>query len=139
MAMQLFLLLVYFSNNAWNTMLSITSVMVLPAYFASCAYLWKICEDGEYPADISVKRSAALITGVLGAIYALWLIYAAGLNYLLMAVVIVALGIPVFIWARKQNAPEEKAFTKAEACLACALIIIALWAIYAFSRGIVAI
>ena len=137
--MQLFILLVYFSSNAWNTMLSITGVMVLPAYFASCAYLWKICEDGEYPADISVKRSAALITGVLGAIYALWLIYAAGLNYLLMAVVIVALGIPVFIWARKQNAPEEKAFTKAEACLACALIIIALWAIYAFSRGIVAI
>ena len=34
-AMQLFLLLVYFSSNAWNTMLSITSVMVLPAYFAS--------------------------------------------------------------------------------------------------------
>ena len=41
-AMQLFMLLVYFSNNAWNTMLSITGVMVLPAYFASCAYLWKI-------------------------------------------------------------------------------------------------
>ena len=38
-AMQIFLLLVYFSNNAWNTMLSITSVMVLPAYLTSCAYL----------------------------------------------------------------------------------------------------
>ncbi len=41
--MQLFILLVYFSNNAWNTMLSITGVMVLPAYFMSCAYLWKLC------------------------------------------------------------------------------------------------
>ncbi|MFR0876403.1 MAG: amino acid permease, partial [Bilophila wadsworthia] len=30
--MQLALLLVYFSNNAWNMMLSITAVMVLPAY-----------------------------------------------------------------------------------------------------------
>ena len=50
--MQLFILLVYFSNNAWNTMLSITSVMVLPAYFSSCAYLWKVCEDGEYHSSV---------------------------------------------------------------------------------------
>ena len=72
--MQLFILLVYFSNNAWNSMLSITGVMVLPAYLASCAYLWKICEAGEYPNNILVKRSAALITAVLGSLYALWLI-----------------------------------------------------------------
>ena len=122
-AMQLFLLLVYFSNNAWNTMLSITSVMVLPAYFASCAYLWKICEDGEYPSNIIFKRSGALITAIIGAIYALWLIYAAGLNYLLMAAVIIALGIPVYIWARKQHQPHICAFSSKEGIFACALIL----------------
>lgn len=137
--MQLFIFLVYFSNNAWNTMLSITGVMVLPAYFSCCAYLWKICEDGEYPANVYVKRSAALITSVLGSFYALWLIYAAGLNYLLMAVVIMALGIPVFIWARKQSDPTNKAFTKGECCVASLLIVISIWAIYAFAHGIVAI
>lgn len=135
--MQLFILLVYFSNNAWNTMLSITGVMVLPAYFASCAYLWKICVDGEYPANLPVKRSEALITGILGAIYGLWLIYAAGLKYLLLADVIVALGIPVFIWARRQAAPNEKAFAGKEKILACIIGLIALWAIYAFSRGLI--
>ena len=137
--MQLFILLVYFSNNAWNTMLSITGVMVLPAYFASCIYLWKICEDGEYPNNISVKRSEAIITAVLGSIYALWLIYAAGLKYLLLADVIVALGIPVFVWARKQSAPEENAFTRHEKILAGILGIIAIWAIYAFSAGLVSL
>lgn len=137
--MQLFILLVYFSNNAWNTMLSITGVMVLPAYLASCAYLWKICEDGEYPSNILVKRSAALITAVLGSLYALWLIYAAGLNYLLMAVVIVALGIPVYIWARRQNTPGKDAFSTGELIFAWTLILIAVWAVYAFSRGIVSI
>ena len=135
--MQAIILLVYFSNNAWNTMLSITSVMVLPAYFSSCAYLWKICEDVEYPANAYIRRSTALISSVLGSIYALWLIYAAGLNYLLMAVVFMAVGIPVFIWARKQSAPDQKAFTIGEAALACLLVVIALWALYAFSRGIV--
>lgn len=139
LAMQLFLLLVYFSNNAWNTMLSITSVMVLPAYFASCAYLWKICEDGEYPTTIYFKRSTALITSIIGSVYALWLIYAAGLNYLLMAAVIIALGIPVYVWARKQHTPKACAFSGRERFLACALLLIAIFAIYAFARGIISI
>lgn len=138
-AMQLFLLLVYFSNNAWNTMLSITSVMVLPAYFTSCAYLWKLCEDGEYPQNSFYSRSGALFTSVLGSIYALWLIYAAGLNYLLTAVIIIALGIPFYIWARKQNAPQERVFSQAECKLALLLIIIALFAIYALIRGIISL
>lgn len=137
--MQLFILLVYFSNNAWNTMLSITGVMVLPAYFASCAYLWKICEDGEYPENMIIRRSTALLTSILGSIYALWLIYAAGLNYLLMAVVIVTLGIPVFIWARRESAPEQKPFTPRECVLAVIFILLSLWAVYAFSHGIVTI
>ncbi len=135
--MQLFILLVYFSNNAWNTMLSITSVMVLPAYFASCAYLWKLCEDGEYPNNIYIKRSTALISGIIGSGYALWLIYAAGLKYLLMAVIFMAVGIPIYIWARKQSAANEHAFGRGELALAGLLILISVWAIYAFSRGIV--
>ena len=138
-AMQLFLLLVYFSNNAWNTMLSITSVMVLPAYFTSCAYLWKLCEDGEYPQNSFYSRSGALFTSVLGSIYALWLIYAAGLNYLLTAVIIIALGIPFYIWARKQNAPQERVFSQAECKLALLLTVIALFAIYALIRGIISL
>ena len=137
-AMQIFLLLVYFSNNAWNTMLSITSVMVLPAYLTSCAYLWKMCSDGEYPSqNLPIKRSTALITGVLGSIFALWLIYAAGLKYLLLADVILVLGIPVFIWARKQNNPKEPCFQPHEKWLAGLLILVALWAIYAFAHGLI--
>ena len=138
-AMQLFLLLVYFSNNAWNTMLSITSVMVLPAYFASCAYLWKLCEDGEYPTNIIYRRSGALITSILGALYALWLIYAAGLQYLMLAAIIIALGIPFYIWARKQNQPDERVFSYRECLFATILIIIAIFAIYAMARGLVTI
>jgi len=136
-AMQLFLLLVYFSNNAWNTMLSITSVMVLPAYLASCAYLWKLCIDGEYPNTMLTKRSTALLTSVFGSVYAMWLIYAAGLKYLMLAVVIIALGIPVYIWARRENAPQAKIFTKEETCFAGILIVIALAAVYGFSHGLI--
>lgn len=101
--MQLAMILVYFAGNAWNTMLSITGVMVLPAYFTSCLYLWKICEDHEFPTNIGMSRFAALITGIIGTLYALWLIYAAGLSYLLMAVVFIAAGIPIYLWARYEQ------------------------------------
>ena len=135
--MQIFMLLVYFSNNAWNTMLSITSVMVLPAYFSSCAYLWKLCEDHEYPANGAVKRSSALLAATIGAVYALWLIYAAGLKYLLAAVIFMALGIPVYIWARAQNKHKEHIFSKKEFCFALLLVLLSLGAVYALMSGII--
>ncbi len=135
--MQVFMLLVYFSNNAWNTMLSITSVMVLPAYFMSTLYLWKLCEDHEYPTNFYIRRSVALISAIIGAIYALWLIYAAGLNYLLMAIIFMALGIPVFCYARRQNAPNEPVFSTGEKFGAWVLFIVAIFAIYAMMSGIV--
>lgn len=137
--MQLAIFLVYFSNNAWNTMLSITGVMVLPAYLASTAYLWKLTEDGEY-AKISPKgRAAALITSTLGTVYALWLVYAAGLKYLFLAVIFLALGIPVFIWARKQKKDASPVFTRGEVAVVTLLVIAAVAAVYVFSRGLVSI
>ena len=135
--MQLFMLLVYFSNNAWNTMLSITGVMVLPAYFASCAYLWKLCEDHEYPTNFYIRRGQALVSATIGAFYALWLIYAAGLQYLLLAVIFVVVGIPVYVWAKKEHDKEHCAFTVGEAIVAGVLVAVAIFAVYAFMSGIV--
>ena len=136
--MQIVMFVVYFSNNAWNTMLSITGVMVLPAYLTSCAYLWKLCEDGEYP-KITTGRAAALFTSIMGSIYACWLIYAAGLSYLLMAVIFIAVGIPVYIWARKENAKGQSAFEKYEYFIVAGLVLVALFAIYAMARGIISV
>ena len=121
-------------------MLSITGVMVLPAYLSSSAYLWKICEDHEYPKNTYIKRSYALFSGIIGSIYALWLIYAAGLQYLLVAAIFMALGIPVYIWASKQhNTTNGKIFTHNEYFLVFALIIISIIAIYAMSVSLVQI
>ncbi|MBP5215807.1 MAG: amino acid permease [Alphaproteobacteria bacterium] len=137
--MQLFMLMVYFSNNAWNTMLSITGVMVLPAYFSCCAYLWKICEDHEYPRGFYIRRSEALISGVIGAFYALWLIYAAGLKYLLLAVIFMVIGIPFYIWACKQNNPDKAAFSVGELVVSGIMLVIAVFALYAFASGLLTV
>lgn len=134
--MQLAMLLVYFSNNAWNTMLSITGVMVLPAYIFSTLYLWKLTEDGEYQKITQHGRFFALISGVLGTLFGLWLIYAAGLKYLFMAFIFIALGIPVFMVARRENAPTEPCFSKGEKVVMALILMLACSAIYAFASGI---
>ena len=134
--MQLAMLLVYFSNNAWNTMLSITGVMVLPAYIFSTLYLWKLTEDGEYQKITQHGRFFALISGILGTLFGLWLIYAAGLKYLFMAFVFIALGIPVFMVARRENAPTEPCFSKGERVVMVLILLLACSAVYAFASGI---
>ena len=133
--MQLAILMVYFSNNAWNTMLSITVVMVLPAYLASTGYLWKMTEDGEYAKISSTGRAAALFTSVMGTVYAVWLLYAAGVKYLFMAVIFLAVGIPVFMRARREQEPGKPAFSGGEKIVATLLVLFAVAALYMMCHG----
>jgi arginine:ornithine antiporter/lysine permease len=69
--------------------------------------------------------------------YSLWLIYAAGLNYLLMALIFMAVGIPVYVYARHQSNPDESAFSSGERFAAGILIVFALFGLYAMCRGLV--
>ncbi len=132
--MQLAMLMVYFSNDAWNTMLSITGVMVLPPYLASTAYLWKISKNGELKNDVkTINPKTALACAILGSIFALWLIYAAGLKYLLLSIIFLAIGIPFFIKARKEN--SQKVFNRFESVAAALIFMIALFAAIMLATG----
>lgn len=131
--MQAAMLLVYFSNNAWNVMLSITGVVILPAYIGSAAYLWKVMWTKQYPQKAQYSARSALIVSVMATLYGFWLIYAAGVEYILAGVVIYAIGLAVFIWARKEQEPKQPAFTKVEMLIAIAMVIIsfiALWMLF---------
>jgi len=134
--MQLALLVVYFADNAWNVMLSITGVMVLPAYLISTLFLWQTCIAGRYPQQAPVVRPVAAICAGLGTLYGLWLIYAAGLHYMLMAMILIALGIPVYIWSRyQQGRGEGPLFSGYEKLLLGLLLLAALCAIVSFTGG----
>lgn len=130
--MQLAMILVYFENNAWNTMLSVTSVMILPPYLASTAYLWKLCSTGEMR-----NNPFAYFCGVAGTLYAFWMIYAAGLKYLLMAFVFLVIGIPFYIYARMERCSEGPVFQVRERRAAIIMTAIAVVAVVLFATGVV--
>lgn len=141
--MQVFMILVYFSNNAWNTMLSITSVMILPPYFACTLFLWKLCKTKKFPKGIGINAKFAFICGVAGSLYAIWMIYAAGIKYLVLAFIFQLISIPIYLWAsREQRDDDLKAnraltpiFSKGEFVGMVLLVVIAFAAIFLLAIG----
>lgn len=131
--MQVTMALVYFSDNAWNVMISITGVMILPAYIGATGFLWKLMVQGQYPATARIGKTAALVSSILGTVYGIWLVYAAGLEYMIAGAVFFALGNLVFMWARREHAPGEAMFTKIEMAVALALVALgtlAMWMLF---------
>ena len=71
--------------------------------------------------------------GALATVYGAWLVYAAGPAYLLMCAILYAVGVPVYLWARKSHG--EKAFAPAEVLIAIGLVGAAIVAAYLMSTG----
>ena len=64
-----------------------------------------------------------MITGLIASLFGIWLIYAAGANYLLMCALLYAPGILIYWWARK--ARNEKAFNLTEILIAIGILLAA--------------
>lgn len=126
---QVILLFSYFAGNAWNTMISITGVMALPCYLLSTLYLFKIAYKKEYPKDIFASATNAVVTGILGSVYGVWLIYAAGLNYLMIACIVYAIGLPIYVYSIKKKDPNATLFKPYEKVVVVITIVLALAAV----------
>ena len=129
---QLFLIVTLYSNSTYQALFYIASTAILVPYVLSGAYALKLSLSGE-GYDAGEGRSFDLLTGFVATLYGAWLIYAAGLNYLLMVALLYAPGILVYLWARK--ARGEKAFSTIEGILAVALVGAAAVAAYLIWTG----
>lgn len=129
------LFLVYFATDAWDVMLSITGVVLLPAYVGSTAYLWQQMVLKKYPKNAHTKSGIAWAVSVLGTLYGLWLVYAAGLQYLLAGAVFYALGLIVFFWARSEQGKNKPPVKNIEKIIVVALILLAIFAMWMLFTG----
>jgi arginine:ornithine antiporter/lysine permease len=131
---QLFLVITLFAQSTYQALFYIASAAILVPYIFSGAYAAKLALTGEgYKAG--EQRAAGLLLGGLATVYGLWLVYAAGPAYLFMCAVLYAIGIPVYVWARREAA--QRAFHPAEAVLAVLLAAIGIFAAYQMWTGAV--
>lgn len=126
---QLFLLTFLVSDEAYTFMYSMASSAILIPYAFSAFYQFKYSLHST-----DNDRMKNLFIGGIASIYGIWLVIAAGLDYLLLTMVLFAPGIIIFYLVQKEN-KMKKIFTKAELAIAIVFVVLAIFAIYQLATG----
>jgi len=113
---QIFLVITLFSESTYTTLIYLASSMILVPYLWSAAYAVLLSGRGETYEGAQRQRLKDLLVGLIALGYAVWLLYAGGLKYLLLSALLYAPGVVLFALAkREQGLPlfthVEKAFS----------------------------
>lgn len=114
---QAFLLLFLTHIKAYTFMYSMATSMILVPYAFTGFYQFKLSWQ---EAHTTAHRTRNIVIGAVASIYALWLVYAAGVDYLLITVLLYAPAILVYVYMQIKN--REKIFTAREFAVACCLV-----------------
>jgi arginine:ornithine antiporter/lysine permease len=93
----------YWSRDAFALMLNLTSVMNLIPFLLVAAYGLQLARRGEtYEVRPQERRRDQIIT-VIATLYTAFLIFAAGLKFILLSAVLYAPGTALYFWARREQ------------------------------------
>ncbi|MFN8189162.1 MAG: basic amino acid/polyamine antiporter [Nocardioidaceae bacterium] len=120
LAVQLLLAAVLVVSNALDFMLKLDTALSLIPYLFAAGYALKLGLSGSgYQAGEARGKDTVVALVALG--YAVFLLYAAGVKYLLPAAVIYAIGTVLYVVARRERG--ERVFTRAELG-ACSVLLV---------------
>jgi arginine:ornithine antiporter/lysine permease len=109
---QLFVISTYWSQDAFTLMLSMTSVMTLIPFFLVALYGFLVARRGETYQTRPEERTRDLIIAGIAVIYTAFLIYAAGMKFLVLSAVLYGPGTVLYFWTRREQG--KKMFTPIE-------------------------
>lgn len=128
---QVFLLLTLFWKASYLALISLSTAMILLPYLFSAAYALLLAWRDHLP--LEGRRSSDAPVAALATIYCAWLLYAAGLKYLLLSAVLYAPGALLYLVARRQHNPL--AFTGREKLVLVAVLLLAAVALGLLATG----
>jgi arginine:ornithine antiporter/lysine permease len=130
---QLFLIITLFSASTYLSLIYLATSMILVPYLWSAAYALLLAVRGEtYENALGERRKDLIIAGI-SLTYAIWLLYAGGLKYLLLSALLYAPGAILFAKARFETG--KPVFTAVEKLIFVAVVIGALIAAYSLYSG----
>ncbi|MBV9950801.1 MAG: amino acid permease [Acidimicrobiia bacterium] len=99
---QIMLFVTLASEDAFNFMLNMTSALSLIPFVLAAAYALRLVltRDGY---DAAEPRGREIVIGALATLYTIFLLFAAGPKYMLVALVIYAPGTILFVMARREK------------------------------------
>ena len=108
----LFVVSTYWSRDAFNFMLDMTSVTSLLPYLLVAGYGVLLARSGVGYGTTPHERGRDQIFGWIAVIYTLFMFVAAGLKYVLLVAVLFVPGTILYVWARREQ--KARLFTSVE-------------------------
>lgn len=127
---QISLIVVMFAGSTYDTLLVIASEMILVPYFLVGAFTLKLAIEKR-------DKGSLLAIGLGASVYGLWLLYASGLNYLLLSAILYLPGLYFYMQAKREQGIHP--FQGKEKWGACGLSIVAITAVGMISQGILSL
>lgn len=129
---EIFMFSYLITASAYNFFYSIASAAILVPYAFSAFYQLKY---SMHETKAVKGRTINLIVGLVSSIYALWLLYATGFDFLLLMMILFAAGVPVYIYMQKKENKVDKVFSPIEAGVAIVFVVLAIYAVYQLVIG----
>ncbi|QHD08752.1 arginine-ornithine antiporter [Pseudomonas sp. R76] len=130
---QIFLVITLFSASTYLSLIYLATSMILVPYLWSAAYALLLAVRGETYENALRERKKDLFIGAIALIYAVWLLYAGGVKYLLLSALLYAPG--VILFAKAKHELGKPIFTNVEKLIFAAVVIGALVAAYGLYDG----
>ncbi|PYC24151.1 arginine-ornithine antiporter [Pseudomonas jessenii] len=130
---QIFLIITLFSASTYLSLIYLATSMILVPYLWSAAYALLLAVRGESYEGLAAERRKDLIIGGIALIYAVWLLYAGGVKYLLLSALLYAPGAILFAKAKLEL--KQPIFTNVEKLIFAAVVVGALVAAYGLYDG----
>lgn len=128
LCVQAFLIWTYFNDSTYTDLIILASALILLPYLFSAAFqLLQAAKAGNR------SSRASLVIGVLATVYAVWLLYAAGLTYLLFVGLFYLVGTPFYIAARRRSGGAI--FTGIDLAALLVFVATSVYAIWGLSTG----
>lgn len=129
---QVVLILTLFAESTYLTLVLLATSLILLPYLWSAAYQVLLAVRGE-TYENGQGRTRDLVIGGLALVYAIWLVYAGGAEYLLTAALLYFVGTVLFVWARRER--NLKVFTSAELIIFGVVAAAAIFGLYEIING----
>ncbi len=137
-AVQILLLLVLFVDDALDFMLKLDTALSLIPYLLAAGYALKLTITREtYAVEEERERRRQRVIAAIAVGYALFLLYSAGVEYLLLACIVYAPGTLLYLRARREQ--RLRAFNPAEAVVCGLLTVAAVAGVVVISTGVLEI
>src|SRR5579871_870906 len=130
----LFIISTYWSSDAFNFMLDMTSVTTLFPYLLVAGYGVMVARSGLGAGKAVTGRGRDGMIASLAVIYTIFMIIAAGPKYVVLTCVLFAPGTILYFWARREQ--NARLFSPVELGVFIVLIVGAAIGVYGLATGL---